>query len=102
MAIMSETEPVVAERAASGAFIAAVAVAIVVGIGALVWCYGLQGHLSAAEQRLAAADKKDADLTEQLEATNARMAATTETLSQNVGATQKQIDARASVIMAQQ
>ena len=99
---MSETEPVVAERSASGAFIGAIAVAVVVGIGALVWCYGLQSHLSADEQKLAAADKKTEDLSDQLEATKARLAATTETLSQNVGATQKQIEARAEAIMAAQ
>jgi DNA repair exonuclease SbcCD ATPase subunit len=99
---MSDTEPVVAERSASGAFIAAVLVAVVIGIGALAWCYGLQNHITADEQKLAAADKKNTDLADQLEATNARLSATTETLSQNVGATQKQIDARAQVIMAAQ
>ena len=99
---MSDTEPVVAERSASGAFIGAVLVAVLVALGALVWCYGLQNHITAAEQQLIAADKKNADLAEKLEATNARLSATTETLSQNVGATQKQIDARAQAIMATQ
>ena len=64
---MSETEPVVvAERSASVAFIAAVAVAavvaVVVGIGGLVWCYGLQNHIAATDQKLAAANKTNADL----------------------------------------
>ena len=99
---MSETEPVTAERSASGAFIAIVVVAVLLGVGALIWCYGLQNHITATEQKLAAADKKNADLAEQIERTNARMAATTETLSQNVGATQKQIDARAATIMQAQ
>ena len=100
---MSDTEPVVvAERSASGAFIAAVAVAFLLGVGALIWCYSLQTRLAAADQKMAATDKKDADLADQIEQTNARMAATTETLSQNVGATQKQIDARAASIMAAQ
>ena len=100
---MSDTEPVVvAERSASGVFIAAVAVAFLLGVGALIWCYSLQTRLAAADQKMAATDKKDADLADQIEQTNARMAATTETLSQNVGATQKQIDARAASIMAAQ
>ena len=100
---MSDTEPVVvAERSASGAFIAAVAIAFLLGVGALIWCYSLQTRLAAADQKQTATDKKDADLAEQIEQTNARMAATTETLSQNVGATQKQIDARAASIMAAQ
>ena len=100
---MSDTEPVVvAERSASGAFIAAVIVGVLLAVGALVWCYGLQNHIAATEQKLAAADKKNDDLAEQLERTNARLSATTETLSQNVGATQKQIETRANAIMVAQ
>jgi len=100
---MSDTEPViVAERSASGAFIAAVIVACLLGLGALIWCYGLQNHITAAEQKLAASDKRNDQLTEQLEATKARLSATTQTLSQNVGATQKQIDARTDTIMVAQ
>ena len=100
---MSETEPVVvAERSASGAFIAVVIVAVVLGIGALGWCFSLQSRISANDAKLAADDKKSADLADQLDATNARLSATTETLSQNVGATQKQIDARTATIIAAQ
>jgi chromosome segregation ATPase len=101
--IMSDTEPiVVAERSASGAFIGAVVVAFLLSVGALIWCYGLQNHIAVAEQKIADADKRDAGLAEQLETANARLSATTETLSQNVGATQKQIEARANAIMATQ
>jgi DNA repair exonuclease SbcCD ATPase subunit len=100
---MSDTEPViVAERSASGAFIAVVIISCLLGVGALVWCYGLQNHITAAEQRLAAADKRSDQLSDQLETTKARLSATTQTLSQNVGATQKQIDARTDTIMAAQ
>jgi DNA repair exonuclease SbcCD ATPase subunit len=100
---MSDTEPIiVAERSASGAFIAAVIIASVLGIVALGWCYSLQNHITAAEQSLVAADKKNADLADRLDATNARLRATADTLGQNVGATQKQIDARTEVILAAQ
>jgi cytoskeletal protein RodZ len=103
---MSDTEPIVAERSASGAFIAAVVVAVLLGVVGLIWCFSLQSRLAAAEaseQKLAAdADKKNAALADRLDATNARLSATSETLSQNVGATQKQIDARAAAIMAEQ
>lgn len=97
---MSDMEPV--ERSASGAFVAAVLVACLAAIGALVWCYALQNHLSATEQKLAAADKRNAGLAEQLESTNARISAATETLSQSVGATQRQIEQRAQAIMSAQ
>jgi len=100
---MSDSEPiVVAERSASGAFIAVIIIAALLGVAGLVWCYTLQSHIATTDQKLAAADKKSADLADQLDATRARLAATTETLSQNVGATQKQIDARANAIMAAQ
>ena len=100
---MSDSEPVVvAERSASGAFIAVVILAGLMAVAGLIWCYGLQSHITATDARLAAADKKNAELSDELEATRARLSATAETLSQNVGATQKQIEARASAIMAAQ
>jgi DNA repair exonuclease SbcCD ATPase subunit len=100
---MSDSEPVViAERSASGAFIAVVIIAVLLALGGLAWCYNLQGHIAATDAKIAAADKKNSDLADELEATKARLSATAETLSQNVGATQKQIDARANAIMATQ
>jgi DNA repair exonuclease SbcCD ATPase subunit len=103
---MSETEPVVAERSVSPALVTVVAVvaivAVLVAIGGLVWCNGLQSHIAATYQKLADAQKKNVELADQLEATQARLSATTETLSQNVGATQKQIDARTATIIAAQ
>ena len=99
---MNDTETVVAERSASGAFIAIVFAALLLGIGGLIWCYTLQGRLATMQQNLVAAEKKNTDLASQLELTNARLSATTQTLSQNVGATQKQIEARAESIMAAQ
>jgi DNA repair exonuclease SbcCD ATPase subunit len=99
---MSDLEPVEAERSASGAFIAAIIVASLLGIGALGWCYNLQNRIAASEQKLVDADKKNVDLADRLDATNARLRATADTLGQNVGATQKQIDARTAVILAAQ
>lgn len=99
---MSETEPVVAERSASGAFLAAIIVACLIGVGALGWCISLQSRISQSEQRLADEDKKNVDLTDRLDATNARLRATADTLGQNVGATQKQIDERTAAIIAAQ
>lgn len=98
---MSEDGQVV-ERSASGAFIAIVGVALVAALGGLVWCYVLQSHLSGAEARLKLADGKNADLAQRLEATNARLLATSETLGRSVGMTQRQIEVRARSIMAAQ
>src|SRR4030081_1467758 len=98
---MSE-EGYVAERAMSGAFMAVMVVGLLAALGGLVWCFGLQNHLTAAEASLEAADQKSADLAQQLDATNARLRATSETLGQSVGMTQKQLERRAQSIMASQ
>jgi chromosome segregation ATPase len=98
---MSE-EVQIAERSMSGAFLGVVAVALLASLGALGWCYGLQNHLSATEQKLVAADQKNADLVAKLDATNARLRATSETLGQSVGMTQKQIELRTQNILAAQ
>ena len=98
---MSE-EGYVAERSVSGALLGVVAVALLAGLGGLVWCYALQKHVGVTEQRLAAADQKNTDLAQRLEATNARLRATSETLGQSVGITQKQMEARTQSIIASQ
>ena len=92
---------VVEERTVQSGLIAGV-VAVLLGLGALVWCYGLQNHLAAAEVRLATADARNAELVQKLETTNAQLKATSETLGQSVGMTQKQIETRAAAIMAVQ
>ncbi len=96
------SEEYVAERSASGAFVAVVAVALLAAVGALGWCYVLQGRMGAAEQKMVSADKENSELTAKLEATNARLRATSETLGQSVGMTQKQIEVRAQKILAAQ
>ncbi len=92
----------VAERSMSGVFIALVVVALLAALGSLVWCYGLQNHLADTQKRLAVADQKNVDLEEKLDATNARLRATSETLGQSVGIAQKQIETRAQSILAAQ
>jgi septal ring factor EnvC (AmiA/AmiB activator) len=98
---MSE-EGYVEERSVSGALLAAVAVALLAGLGGLVWCYTLQKDLASTNKNLTAATQKNVELTQKLESTNARLRATSETLGQSVGMTQKQIELRTQSIIAQQ
>ncbi len=95
---MSEHKEAMEERSGSGAYLAVALVAVVLALGTLGWCYGLQNHLAATDQKLAAADVRNNDLTEKLESTNARLRATSETLGQSVGMTQKQLETRAAAI----
>jgi hypothetical protein len=99
---MSDEEQVVEQRTVGGALLGVVAVALLAALGGLAWSYGLQNHLSAAEQKIAATEQKNVELTQQLEATNARLRATSETLGQSVGMTQKQIELRTQSIIASQ
>ncbi len=98
---MSETEYGV-QRSASGAFVAVVGIALLAAIGALVWCYTLQSHLGTTEQKLVAQQQQNVDLQAKLNATNARLRATSETLGQSVGMTQRQIELRTQNILATQ
>src|SRR5215831_1405398 len=98
---MSE-ETYVPERSMSGAFIAVIGIALLGALGALAWCYGLSNHLSVTEKKLAAAEQANADLVAKLDATNARLKATSETLGQSVGIAQKQIELRTQNILAAQ
>ena len=95
-------EGYVEQRSISGALLGVVAVALLAALGGLAWSYGLQNHLSAAEQKIAAADQKNAELTQELAATNARLRATSETLGQSVGMTQKQIELKTQSILSAQ
>ncbi|HEV2710211.1 MAG TPA: hypothetical protein VGU67_08375 [Edaphobacter sp.] len=96
-------ERYVEERSMSGVFLGVLVVALLAALGSLVWCYGLQNHLADTQKQVASAQQKNSDLAEKLDATNARLRATSETLGQSVGIAQKQIETRAqSILRAQQ
>jgi chromosome segregation ATPase len=97
---MSENEVVLSRP--SNVFIAGLVAAALLALSALIWCYGLNNHLTAAESRLAAAEQRNAELAQKEEGLSASLRATTETLGQSVGLTQKQIDIKTHALMASQ
>jgi chromosome segregation ATPase len=99
---MNEEANVIEGRDVSSKLLIALGVTLLLAIGALVWCYGLSNHLSVAEKKLAAAEQKNAQLADQQQALSDRLRATTETLGQSVGLTQKQIETRTQTLMASQ
>ena len=86
-------------RSYSGAFLAAIAVALVVGIGGLLWSWSLSSRLSGQEAALADARDQNKKLASDLRETDARLKVATEELGQSLGLTQKQMDARAQEIL---
>lgn len=98
---MSEQDVVVQSRPSTGV-IAGLVAAVVLGLGALIWCFGLSNHLAVAEQKLAASEQRNVELAQKQETLSARLRATTETLGQSVGMTQKQIEVKTQSILAAQ
>jgi chromosome segregation ATPase len=89
-------------RDVSNMLLIALGVSLLLSVAALVWCYGLSNHVSVAEQKLAASEQKNVQLAEQQQALSERLKATSETLGQSVGLTQKQIEVRTQALMRSQ
>jgi len=75
---------------------------LVLALGSLVWAYGLQNHITVAENNLTEANRQNAALATQLEDTNERMKAQGQALGQEVGLTQKQLEERSGQLVATQ
>ena len=95
-------ETVTEARDVSGKLVGALGLTLALAVAALVWCWGLTNHLTAAEKQLAVAEQKNEQLASKQQALSDRMRATSETLGQSVGLTQKQIDAKTQTLMASQ
>lgn len=89
-------------RTYSGAFLAAVAVAVVCAVGALIWAYSLSGRISAQQAELAEAKQRNVQLAADLRETDAKLRVTADELGKSLGLTQKQMDARAQQIIARE
>jgi chromosome segregation ATPase len=97
---MSELEE--APRTYSGALLAAIAVAVLLGVGGLIWTYTLSGKVTAQQQELAEAKSQNTNLAAQLRETDERLNVATDELKTSLGLTQKQLDARAQELQVRQ
>ncbi len=86
-------------RSYSGALLAALAVALLLGVGGLIWSYMLNTRLNGQDAALADAKAQNVKLASELRETDARLKVATEELGNSVGLTQKQMDARAQAIL---
>jgi len=99
---MSETEIEETPRSYSGAFMAAMGVALLAAIAGLIWCAVLGSRLSTQQTELNDARQQNAALAAELRETDARLRVTTDELGKSLGLTQKQLDERAQEIIARE
>jgi chromosome segregation ATPase len=99
---MSDEEVDEVPRTYSGALLAAIAVALLLGIGGLIWSYTLSGKLTTQAQELADAKAANVKLDAQLRETDERLNVATDELKTSLGLTQKQLDSRAQELQARE
>jgi F0F1-type ATP synthase membrane subunit b/b' len=86
-------------RSYSGAFLAAVAVALLAGVASLIWVYVQSGTVSRQQKAIDAAAEQNVKLAADLRETNARLKVATEELGTSMGLSQKQMEDRAQDIL---
>jgi hypothetical protein len=99
---MSDEDVEEVPRTYSGALLAAIAVALLLGIGGLIWSYTLNGKVSAQQQELANAKAANVKLDAQLRETDERLNVATDELKTSLGLTQKQLDSRAQELQVRE
>jgi myosin heavy subunit len=89
-------------RSHSGALLAALAVALLAGIGGLIWSYVLSGKLATQQTDLIEAKDQNKKLASDLRETDARLKVATQELGASMGLSQKQMEDRAQEILRRQ
>jgi hypothetical protein len=89
-------------RSYSGALLAAITIAVVLGVGAMIWSYTLSTKLATQQQALADSSAQNAKQAAALQDTNARLNVATDELKNSLGLTQKQLDTRSAALQAQE
>jgi hypothetical protein len=84
-----------APRTHSGALLGAIAIAVLLGLGGVIWSYTLSTKLNSQQQELTEARAQNVKLDAQLRETDERLNVATDELKTSLGLTQKQLDARA-------
>ena len=82
----------------SGALLAAIAIAMVLGVGAMIWSYTLSTKLAAQQQATADSAAQNTKLAAALQDTNARLNVATDELKTSLGLTQAQLDTRSAAL----
>ncbi|MGA2168403.1 MAG: hypothetical protein ABSG62_09330 [Terracidiphilus sp.] len=89
-------------RTYSGALLAAIAVAILLGLGGIIWSYTLSNKLATQQQAMADASAQNTRLAAALQDTDARLNVATDQLKASLGLTQKQLDTRSAALQVRE
>jgi chromosome segregation ATPase len=98
------TDEVVHEtpRSYSGALLAAIAVAVLLGLGGIIWSYALSSKLADQQQALANAAAQNSKLTAAQQETNARLNVALDELKTSLGLTEKEQNTRVAAMQARE
>jgi hypothetical protein len=89
-------------RSYSGALLAAIAIAMVLGVGAMIWSYTLSTKLATQQQATAESAAQNTKLAAALQDTNARLNVATDELKTSLGLTQQQLDTRSAALQVRE
>ena len=89
-------------RTNSGALLAAIAVALLLGLGGIIWSYTLSSKLAVQQQALADATAQNTKLAAALRDTDARLSAATDESKTSLGQAQKQLDTRSAALQVRE
>jgi hypothetical protein len=89
-------------RTYSGALLAAIAVAMLLGIGGMIWSYTLSNKLAAQQQAMADSAAQNTKLAAALQDTDARLNVATDELKTSLGLTQKQLNTRSAALQVRE
>ena len=89
-------------RTHSGPLLAAIAMAMLLGLGGIIWSYTLSNKLATQQQALTDAAGQNTKLAAALQDTDARLNVATDAMKTSLGLTQKQLDTRSAVLQVRE
>jgi chromosome segregation ATPase len=98
------TDEVVQEtpRTHSGPLLGAIAVAMLLGFGGIVWSYTLSNKVATQQQALTDAAAQNTKLSAALQNTDARLDVATDAMKTSLGLTQQQLDTRSAALQVRE
>jgi hypothetical protein len=89
-------------RTYSGALLTVVALALLLGLGGMIWSYTLSNRLATQQQALTDASAQNTKLSASLKDTDARLNVATDELKTSLGLTQQQLDTRSAALQVRE